>query len=528
MTNFSYDFPYPSQRMPVFAKNVVATSQPLAAQAGLRMLLKGGNAMDAALATAIALTVVEPASNGLGSDAFAIVWNGDKLHGLNASGRSPQAWTPARFSGLTEMPLQGWDAVTVPGAVDAWVKLSERFGKLPFTDLFEPAIHYARTGFLVSPKTAAKWAVTPKLYKDFPDFAAAFLPDGKAPGVGEMFRFPQQADTLEEIAASRGESFYRGELAKRIVAYAKTTGGVMTEADLAQHQSDWVQPIAQEYQGVSLHEIPPNGQGLAALMALGILKHHNIRQYPVDSADSLHLQFEAMKIAFAEAHRHIADPAHMQVDALALLDSDFLSHRAAEIDIHKAKLFSSGLPGEKGTVYLTAADESGMMVSMIQSNYNGFGSGIAVPGTGISMHNRASGFTLEPGHPNQVGGGKRPYHTIIPGFVMKDNKPLMSFGVMGGHMQAQGHVQMMIRIFSYGQNPQAASDAPRWHVFNDGSVALEKGLSTSVVEELTRRGHQIILGQPGSLFGGAQLIYRLVDGYCAASDHRRDGQAVGF
>ncbi|MEW6670757.1 MAG: gamma-glutamyltransferase family protein [Thermodesulfobacteriota bacterium] len=528
MTNFSYEFPYPSRRMPVFADNVVATSQPLAAQAGLRMLLKGGNAVDAALAAAITLTVVEPTSNGIGSDAFAIVWDGNKLHGLNASGRSPRAWTPERFAGLKSMPNVGWDAVTVPGAVDSWVQLSKRFGKLAFADLFGPAIHYARTGFVVSPKTAARWARAPKLYKEYPDFAAAFLPGGKAPAAGKLFRFPDQGDTLEEIARTKGESFYQGELAKRIAAYAAKTGGAMTEADLAQHRSDWVEPITQEYQGVYLNEIPPNGQGLAALIALGILKHHDLGRYPVDSADSLHLQVEAMKIAFAEAHRHIADPAHMQVAVSALLDADFLSKRAAEIDKHHAKSYRSALPVEKGTVYLTAADKSGMMVSMIQSNFNGFGSGIVVPGTGISMQNRATGFTLEPGHPNQVGGGKRPYHTIIPGFAMKDNMPQMSFGVMGGHMQAQGHVQMVVRIFGYGQNPQAASDAPRWHVFEDGRVAIEEGIPSSVAEDLSSRGHNIILGEPESLFGGAQLIYRLDDGYCAASDHRKDGQAVGF
>ena len=528
MTNSSWEFPYRSQRMPVFAKNVVATSQPLAAQAGLRMLLKGGNALDAALATAIALTVVEPASNGIGSDAFAIVWDGQQLHGLNASGRSPQAWTPERFSGLVKMPQFGWDAVTVPGAVDAWATLSDRFGKLDFTDLFEPAIHYARDGFLVSPKTAAKWALTPTLYKDFPDFAAAFLPGGKAPLTGERFRFSEQAETLESIAETKGESFYRGELAKRIVDYAKNTGGAMTEGDLALHRSEWVETISQEYQGVHLHEIPPNGQGLAVLIALGILRHRNIQQYPVDSADSLHLQLEAMKIAFAEAFRHIADPDHMQVKPQTLLDEEFLAGRAAEIDMKMAKSYPCMLPTDKGTVYLTAADQSGMMVSFIQSNFNGFVSGIVVPGTGISMQNRASGFSLEPGHPNQVNGGKRPFHTIIPGFVMRDNKPLMSFGVMGGHMQAQGHVQMMVRIFGYEQNPQTASDAPRWHVFEDGHIAFEEGLSTSVMEELTRRGHQIITGQPESLFGGAQLICRLEDGYCAASDHRKDGQAVGY
>ena len=528
MINCSWKFPYRSQRMPVFARNVVATSQPLAAQAGLRMLVKGGNAVDAALAAAIALTVVEPTSNGIGSDAFAIIWDGGQLHGLNASGRSPRAWTLKRFSGLKKMPRFGWDAVTVPGAVDAWVTLSERFGRLAFTDLFEPAIHYAREGFPVSPKAAAKWALTPTLYKDFPEFAAAFLPGGKAPLPGERFRFPEQAKTLETIAETRGESFYRGELAHRIIACAQASGGAMAEADLAQHRSEWVETISQEYLGVHLHEIPPNGQGLAALIALGILRHRNLDPYPVDSPDSLHLQIESMKIALAEAYRHIADPDHMQVNPRALLHEDFLAGRAAEINIKKAKFFRSKLPTDKGTVYLTAADRSGMMVSFIQSNFNGFGSGIVVPGTGISMQNRASGFSLEPGHPNQVGGGKRPYHTIIPGFVVRDNNPVMSFGVMGGHMQAQGHVQMMIRVFDYGQNPQTASDAPRWQVFKDGRIALEEGLPTSVMEELTRRGHQIITGQPESLFGGAQLICRLENGYCAASDHRKDGQAVGY
>lgn len=528
MKSCSWDFTYRSQRMPVFAKNVVATSQPLAAQAGLRMLLKGGNALDAALATAIALTVVEPASNGIGSDAFAIVWDGRKLHGLNASGRSPRAWTAERFSGLAKMPRFGWDAVTVPGAVDAWVRLSERFGKLPFADLFEPAIHYAREGFLVSPKTAAKWALTPALYKDFPDFAAAFLPGDKAPLTGELFRFPEQAETLISIAETKGESFYRGELAKRIVAYARSTGGAMSEADLAQHRSEWVQTLSREYEGVHLHEIPPNGQGLAALIALGILQHRNIRQYPVDSADSLHLQLEAMKIALAEAYRHIADPGHMQVSPRALLDEDFIHSRAAEIDMKTAKSYHSKLPTDKGTVYLTAADQNGMMVSIIQSNFNGFGSGIVVPGTGISLQNRAYGFSLEPGHPNQVGGGKRPYHTIIPGFVTRENKAVMSFGVMGGHMQTQGHVQMMVRIFSYGQNPQTASDAYRWRVLGGKQVAFEEGVSTKVLKELEDRGHKVTPDSPETLFGGAQLIYRMDAGYCAASDHRKDGQAVGY
>jgi gamma-glutamyltranspeptidase/glutathione hydrolase len=514
--------------MPVFAKNVVATSQPLATQAGLRMLLKGGNALDAALATAIALTVVEPASNGIGSDVFAIIWDGRQLHGLNGSGRSPLAWTPRRFAGLEEMPQFGWDAVTVPGAVDAWKTLSDRFGKLSFSELFEPAVHYARKGFLVSPKTAVKWALTPTLYKDFPDFAAAFLPDGKAPRCGDLFRFPEQADTLESIAETGGESFYHGKLARQIVAYAQATGGAMTEADLAQHRSQWVETLSQACQGAHLHEIPPNGQGLAALIALGLLQRLDLSQHPVDSADSLHLQIEAMKIALSEAYRHIADPDHMQVDPKALLDEKFLDARAAEIDCQKAQIYQAKVPTDKGTVYLTAADQGGMMVSFIQSNFNGFGSGIVVPGTGISMQNRGYGFSLKPGHPNQVGGGKRPYHTIIPGFVLRGRKPLMSFGVMGGHMQAQGHVQMMVRIFSYGQNPQTASDAPRWRVLAGGQVALERGFSTAVLEGLANRGHHIQPNSPEKLFGGAQLICRLDHGYCAASDHRKDGQAAGF
>jgi gamma-glutamyltranspeptidase/glutathione hydrolase len=302
----------------------------------------------------------------------------------------------------------------------------------------------------------------------------------------------------------------------------------MTEADLSEHRSQWVGTIDLTYQGVNLHEIPPNGQGLTAMIALGILRHLNIRQYPVDSADSLHLQLEVMKIAFSEAYRHIADPAYMVVNVQTLLDDDFLAERVAEIDMEHAGLPRSRLPADKGTVYLTAADENGMMISMIQSNFNGFGSGIAIPGTGISMQNRGYGFTLEAGHPNQVGGGKRPYHTIIPGFVIRDQKPVMSFGVMGGHMQAQGHVQMMVRIFDYGQNPQTASDAPRWRVLEDGRIALEKGTSPEVVDELRRRGHEIIPNPTENLFGGAQLICCLEGGYCAASDHRKDGQAVGF
>ena len=525
---YSWEFPYPSQRMPVFARNVVAASQPLAAQAGLKMMLKGGNAVDAALATAIALTVVEPTSNGIGSDAFALVWDGKKLHGFNGSGRSPKAWTRERFSGLKEMPMFGWDSVTVPGAVDAWVKLSERFGELPFGDLFGPAIDYARNGFLVSPIIAEGWSAAERRYRDFSDFGKTFLPGGRAPRPGERFRCPDQARTLEAISDSRGESFYRGDLAEQIVRCAETSGGAITLNDLASHQSDWVQPITIDYCGRSLHEIPPNGQGLAALIALGILSCHGIQQYPVDSADSIHLQLEAMKIAFAEAHGHIADPDNMIAKPSDFLQEGFLAARAAEIRMDRAARPGSKIPRDHGTVYLTAADQNGIMVSMIQSNFFGFGSGIVVPGTGISFQNRGWGFVLDEGHPNCVDGGKRPFHTIIPAFVTHDDQPLMSFGVMGGHMQPQGHVQMMVRIFDYGQNPQAACDAPRWFVDTDFSIALEPGFSPEVVEELKNRGHKLIDNAPRFLFGGGQLIYRLENGYCAASDLRKDGQAVGW
>ncbi len=526
---FSWDFPYKSQRMPILAKSVVATSQPLAAEAGLAALRKGGNAVDAALAAAIALTVVEPTSNGIGSDAFAIVWDGWQLYGLNASGRAPRLLTPERFAGLERMPAIGWDSVTVPGAVSGWVALSDRLGKLPFPDLFTDAVRYAREGYLVSPITARAWERAEQRYAGFPSFAETFLPEGRAPRPGELFRLPDHATTLEMIAATHGEAFYHGELAERITAHARATGGLMTEDDLAAHEAEWVTPMAQAYRGVHLHEIPPNGQGLAALIALGILQHFDLASYPVDSANSVHLQVEAMKLAFAEAHRHIADPAWMEVPPEALLDPDFLGGRAREIDITRAAFPTSALPMDHGTVYLTAADADGMMVSYIQSNYHGFGSGIVIPGTGISLQDRGAGFTLEKGHPNQVAGGKRPYHTIIPAFVTgEDEHPVMSFGVMGGPMQPQGHLQMMVRIFDYGQNPQVASDGPRWFVDDQGDLWLEPGFAPEVVEALRRRGHTVHDDAGPGRFGGAQLIYRLPDGYCAGTDWRKDGQAVGF
>ena len=529
MSSLSWNFPYPWPRKPVLAANVVATSQPLASQAGLRMLLAGGNAVDAILATAITLTLVEPVSNGIGSDAFAILWDGKQLHGLNASGRSPAGWTPEFFAGQKAMPQRGWNSVSVPGAISAWRMLSERFGKLRFEQLFEPAIHYGRNGFLVSPTIARQWALQAKELHVQPGFAQAFMPNGRPPQAGEMFRFPDHAATLEKIAATKGEAFYRGEFAHKLEAHSAQHGGAMTASDLAAHASDWVEPLQLDYRGYTVHELPPNGQGIAALIALGIIENFDVASHQVDSAGSLHLQIEAMKLAFADVYAYVGDPAHMKMRPQDMLDREYLKQRAKLIDMKRAQDFGHGTPPGGGTVYLTAADASGMMISMIQSNYMGFGSGVVVPGTGISLQNRAATFVMKPGHANQVGPQKRPFQTIIPGFVTRDGKPVMSFGVMGGSMQPQGHLQVMVRIADYGQNPQAASDGPRFRIVQGMDVNVEGGLAATTVEELTRRGHRIVELKEGYMdFGSAQLIWKLDGGYLAASDPRRDGQAVGF
>jgi gamma-glutamyltranspeptidase/glutathione hydrolase len=412
---FSWNFPYPSQRMPVLAKNIVATSQPLAAQAGLAMLAKGGNAVDAGLAAAITLTVVEPTSNGIGSDVFAILWDGQRLVGLNASGRSPALWTPERFAGKKIMPSLGWDSVTVPGAVSAWIALSKRYGKLPFEDLFEAGIRYARESYMVSPITAVSWANQAPNFKGFSEFCWTFLPKDRAPYAGERFYCPQMAETLEDIASSKGESFYRGTIAERIALASEADDGAMRQEDLAQHKADWVDPIAIDYRGYQLHEMPPNGQGIAALIALGILRNFDMSSIPVDSADCYHLQLEAMKLAFADVWRNVADPAAMKVTTAEMLDAEYLKGRAKLIDMKRAQAPSHGIPRDGGTVYLTTADEKGMMLSFIQSNYKGFGSGVVVPGTGISLQNRGAGFVLTPGHADEVGPRKRPIPYDHPG-----------------------------------------------------------------------------------------------------------------
>jgi len=515
--------PYPSQRAPVSADNLVATSQPLATQAGIAALAQGGNAVDAALASAITLTVVEPNNNGVGSDAFCILWDGEQVVGLNASGRSPAGWNLERFAGREAMPRFGWDAVTVPGAVSAWVALSQRYGKLAFGDLFTWAIHYAREGFQVGPKSAHYWQMMAPYYEKFEDFSEHFLP---APQAGQRFVRKDLATTLESIAQSNGTSFYQGELADAIDAASVAAGGAMRKSDLQQHEANWVTPTAQDYRGVTLHEIPPNGQGLAAQIALGILQH--IEPAEVDSVAWVHQQVEAMKIAVRAAQQHFADPDAMRVTPEQLLEPGSLQRAARSIGPRASELPPLELPVSHDTVYLTTADASGMMVSFIQSNYMGFGSGIVIRGTGISMQNRGTGFSLDPAHPNCVGPGKRPFQTIIPGFVTRDGKPEMSFGVMGGHMQHQGHVQMVTRMFDHGQNPQAASDAPRWHVYPDFKIGLETGYAEEVRAGLAALGHDVSMGAEESTFGGAQLIQRTEAGYVGGSDHRKEGYVAGY
>ncbi|WP_207915948.1 gamma-glutamyltransferase family protein [Aquabacter spiritensis] len=532
LSALDYRSSYPMARPPVFGRSMVATSQPLAAQAGLAMLAKGGNAVDAAIATAMALTVVEPSGCGLGSDAFAILWDGTQLHGLNASGRAPADWTTERFAGRSAMPERGWDAVTVPGAVSAWIALWRRFGTLPLATLAEPALRFAREGFPVSVQVSRLWANAAPLLGRQPGFAEAFLPNGRPLAAGEIFRNPDLAASLEAIVATEGEAFYRGALAERMVAHAKACGGAMRLDDLAAHRADFVDTLSQPYAGAVVHELPPNGQGIATLITLGILDALGVGAAPVDSLETTHLMIEATKLALADLDHYVADPDAMTIDPRSLLDPAYLAERAREVSASEARLPSFKGPKPGGTVYLSAADANGMMVSFIQSNYMGFGSGVVVPGTGISLQNRGTSFTLDPAHPNCVAPGKRPFHTIIPGFVMDGGgAPLMSFGVMGGPMQAQGHTQMVLRTLKYGQSPQAAADAPRWRVVQGRKVAVEPGLGAELIEGLAKLGHEIVVEPPEAVFafGGAQLVLRGADGaYVGGSDSRKDGQAVAF
>ena len=540
--NFDFANPYTSTRIPVFARNVVSTSHPLAAQAGLRMLYAGGNAVDAAIATAAAMTVCEPVSNGLGSDAFALIWDGTALHGLNGSGCAPQAWCTEYFhtkyvGSATAPPKRGMDSVTVPGAVSSWVQMSQRFGKLPFADLMEPAAEIAERGYLLPPVVQQKWAAATGELQGMPGFAQSFLPWGRAPRVGELFQFKAAAKALRAIGATQGAAFYSGEIAHRIEKFSAAHGGSLTARDFAHYQAEWVQPIGKNYRGYTLHEIPPNGQGIAALIALGILDKFDMAALPVDSAASQHLQIEAMKLAFADVYKFVAEPSAMAVTVDDLLDDAYLGERAKLIDMKKAQDFGAGNPAKGGTIYLSAADENGMMVSFIQSNYMGFGSGCVEPTFGISLQNRGHAFSLDANSPNAVAPGKRPFHTIIPAFLSKDGKPVMSYGVMGANMQPQGHMQTLVRMLDYQQNPQAACDAPRWR-YNAGlEINVEAAMHADTVQALKNLGHHTeVINDSYQDFGAGQFIWRADEGlgdaadlgYVAASDARRDGCAAGF
>jgi gamma-glutamyltranspeptidase / glutathione hydrolase len=534
---FNFSTPYTSTRLPVFARNIVSTSHPLGAQAGLRILQHGGNAVDAAIATAAVMAIVEPVSNGLGSDAFCIIWDGKELHGLNASGRAPAAWTPEYFkkkygTDTATPPKRGIDSVSVPGAVSSWVAMSEKFGKLPFADLMQSAIDIAERGYLLPIVVQGKWQAPLAEIGHLPGFAQSFLPHGRAPKVGELFKFPAAAKALRAIAATKGEAFYKGEIAAALEKFSNANGGSLKASDMAAHTVDWVKPIAKNYRGHTLHEIPPNGQGIAALIALGILEHFDLSGMDADGVDAQHLQIEAMKLAFADTYKYVSDADTMDVTVEQMLDDSYLTSRAKLIDHNKAQDFKAGNPVKGGTIYLTAADESGMMVSMIQSNYMGFGSGCVEPTFGISLQNRGHGFSLNPGS-NQVAPGKRPFHTIIPAFLTKDGQPVMSFGVMGGNMQPQGHMQTLVRMLDYKQNPQTACDAPRWR-FNAGlDINVESSMSVATVQGLLARGHQVsVINDSYQDFGAGQFIWRMGDpaseGYMAASDARRDGLAAGY
>lgn len=526
---------YPSRRSVVYgSRGMVCTASQLAAQAGLAMLRKGGNAVDAAIATAICLTVVEPVSNGIGADAFAIVWMKNKMYGLNSSGWAPQAATPEaiRKKGFEAMPKRGWMPVTVSGAPAAWISLSRRFGKLPFGELFEPAIDYARNGYPVSSFVANTWRreyeelLSLKDDKALAGWFETFLKDGRTPRAGEMMKLPDHAKTLENLRDSECESFYRGEIADAIDAFSRETGGLVRKEDYAEWSPLWVEPVSVNYRGYDVWELPPNGHGIVPLMALNILKGLDFKER--DCAETLHRQFEAMKMAFADGDRYITDPKYMNVSVASLLSDRYGAARRAEIT-GRALMPHSGDPNCGGTVYLCTADGEGNMVSYIQSNYCGFGSGVVVPGYGIAIQNRGFNFNLNKEHVNCIAPHKRTYHTIIPGFLTKEGRAVGPFGVMGGFMQPQGHLQVITNVIDFHMNPQEALDAPRWQWTGGLHFDVEPGLSLQAVEQLRMMGHEIRILDDMSEFGRGEIIWRNKEGVLAgATEPRADGVAAAW
>jgi len=512
--------PYHSRRYPIYARNgMVCASSAQASAAGLEALRKGGNAMDAAIATAAALTVCEPTANGLGSDAFALIWSEKdlKLYGLNASGRAPQNISIEKVKERTlsdQMPTFGWIPTMVPGAVSGWAKTAARFGRLPMTETLAPAIRYAREGYPCAPNLSQMWKNAFKRYQtlDMPELEEwfhTFAPNGRAPEPGEMITLPHHANTLEMIAQTNGEAFYRGELAGRMVAESEKKGGFYCKEDFAGYEAEWVEPISVNYRGYDICEIPPNGQGIVALMALNILKEFSFREK--ECADTYHKQWEAIKIAFADGMHHVTDPAKMTVDYHDLIRPEYGAYRAAQIT-DEAALPCPETPPSSGTVYFCTADGEGNMVSWIQSNYMGFGSGVVIPETGIALQNRGHDFSLDPSAANALAPGKKSYHTIIPGFILKDGKAVAPFGVMGGYMQPQGHVQVVMNLIDFGMNPQQALDAPRWQWTKERLFTVEDTFPNEIAKQLVKRGHSVSVALSPTTFGRGQIIVKMPNG----------------
>jgi gamma-glutamyltranspeptidase/glutathione hydrolase len=539
------DFSFASRRSNIVAQNgLVATSQPLAAQAGLDVLKAGGNAVDAAIATVATLCVVEPCSTGIGGDAFALIWMAKerKLYGLNASGPAPQQLTAdfVRNQGHTTFPTQGGLAVTVPGSLRGWQLALERFGTLGLDRLLQQPIAYARDGFPVSQRIARSWQRSTEKLSRLPNSKRVWLPNGRSPRAAERFQNPEFAHTLQTIANNGYDAFYKGDIGRQIVAAVAADGGLLTQDDLASYQAEWVEPISVAYRdGFVFHEIPPNGQGLTALLALNIAKGFDLPALGYGSADYYHALIEAIKLAFADAHAFIADPRQADVPIESLLSNSYTQTRRALIQPNIALQPTPGQPQIHGdTVYLTVADGDGNMVSWIQSLYMGFGSGITAGNTGVQLQNRGANFSLEPGHPNEAAPGKRPFHTIIPGFITKNGQAWSSFGVMGGFMQPQGHLQVGVNMIDFGMDPQTALDAPRFQWMKDKQVALETActeladvaVSDNIRHSLQQRGHQLLPKGSPLHYGGGQVIVRDPESgvFIGGSEPRNDGTAVGW
>ncbi len=523
---------YPSQRFPIYARGgMVNCSSPQAAAAGLEALRSGGNAIDAAVAAAAALTVTEPTANGIGSDAFAILWSvrDGRLYGLNSSGPAPMLASIDRVlsdgnDADGKMPVLGWTPVTVPGAPKAWAELTKRFGRRSLSENLEPAVRYARDGYPCSPNLSDSWKKAFASYKArmkgdvFTPWFSTFAPLGRGYEAGEMIRLPDHAATLEAIGQTNADAFYKGSLAEKIDAQSRAAGGYLRAEDLAAYEPVWTEPIRMNYRGYEVCEIPPNGQGIVALMALNILKEFEFREK--ECVETYHRQLEAVKIAFADALASVTDPSRMTVDYRLFLDPAYGAAGAAKITEH-AQVFSPCIPPKSGTVYLACADGEGNMISYIQSNYNGFGSGIVIDGTGIALQNRGADFSLDPLAANCLMPGKRTYHTIIPGFLMKDGKPVGPFGVMGGYMQPQGHVQVVMNAVDFGMDPQQALDAPRWQWMRDGSVTVESRFDPEMARALQRRGHKVTTDLATPSFGRGQMIIRLENGVLVGGTESR-------